>query len=126
MSTELHPGGGRVTGEPDLPPSARAILEQTIRPLVTDALVAEHRERPLGPHSPALRAVMNFVRSYPARNRPRYVLLREHDPDRWGLGALPGEPGGEIRPMGGERYETRGAAEHGAFLQRLDDLGLRP
>jgi hypothetical protein len=120
MSTGLSPA------KPDLHPTARSILEQQVRPLVTAALVAEHRDHPLGPHSAELRVVMNFLRSYPARNRPRYVLLREDDPDGWQLAALPSEPGGEIRPLGGDCYETHGEAEHAAFLRRLRDLGLSP
>jgi len=48
-------------GEPDLHPNAGLILEHEHRPLDTRALVAEHRELPLGPPAPVCARVVGIM-----------------------------------------------------------------
>jgi hypothetical protein len=107
----------------DLPAPERAILERRIRGLVTPALVVEHRERPFGPHSPALQELMHFLRRNVARNRPRYVCFRDGDPPVWRVGTA-GERGEPLSAVGSDAYPRREDVEHAVFLRRLSDLGL--
>lgn len=111
---------------PDLAPQDAAILERRIRPLVRPELVAEHRARPLGPHSAALGELLVFLRRNVARNRPRCVLIHERRPPGWRLAIHPSLRGSRFVPVEGAVWESREEAEHAVFLRRLDDLGLAP
>jgi hypothetical protein len=92
--------------------------------LVTPELVAEHRARPFGPHSPALAEVLDFLRRNPAPDVPRYVVL---DTGRgFRVGVRPAVRGGSVGRAGDEVFPDGGAAEHGVFLRRLADYGLLP
>jgi hypothetical protein len=106
--------------------SDRAILERRVRGLVTEALVAEHRAAPFGPHSPALAEVMHFLRRNPSPGVPRYVVHRRGDPPRYRVGLKPDRPGGPMPLVGETDYATREEAEHEVFLRRLEFYGLRP
>jgi hypothetical protein len=94
-----------------------------VRGLVTPALVAEHRERPFGPHSPALVEVLQFLRRNVALNRPRYVTLRDGEPPVWRLGAVAGR-GHAFELLDETSFASREDAEHAVFLRRLADYGL--
>lgn len=98
------------------------ILRRRVRVLVDDELLAEHRERPFGPHSPALIEVLDFLRRNPDPEMPRYLVL---DDGEGGLhvGLRAEHPGKPPRPLGDERFATRGEAEHAVFLRRLADYG---
>jgi hypothetical protein len=109
-------------GDPDVPAGDRAILERRIRGLATPAFVAEHRDRPFGPHSPELVEVLHFLRRNVARNRPRYVCLRDGQPPVWRIGVAAG--GRAFEAVDETTYERREDAEHAVFLRRLSDLGL--
>jgi hypothetical protein len=106
--------------------SDRAILERRVRRLVSEALVAEHRAAPFGPHSPALAEVMHFLRRNPSPDVPRYVIHRRGDPPRYRVGLKPERPGGRMRFAGDTDHPTREDAEHEVFLRRLEFYGLRP
>jgi hypothetical protein len=105
-----------------------SIQDQAIRErlsgMVTVELVAEHRARPFGPHSPPLGEVLDFVRRNPALDLPRYVVLQEGEV--FGVGVRPAERGAAVPRAGGEAFATRGEAEHAVFLRRLADYGLLP
>jgi hypothetical protein len=111
-----------VRDEPDLPVGERPILER-VRRLVTPALVAEHREHPFGPHSPALVQVLQFLRRNVALDRPRYVTLRDGEPPVWRLGAVTGR-GDTFAVVDETPFPSREEAEHAVFLRRLADYGL--
>lgn len=99
------------------------ILARRVRGLVDAALVAEHRERPFGPHSPRLIEVLDFVRRNPDPERPRYLVL-DLGPGVFAVGIRAPERGSEPLLDGEDRYPTRAAAEHAVFLRRLRDYGL--
>ncbi len=113
----------RAAGDPDLPAAERSILERRVRGLVTPALVAEHRERPFGPHSPALVELLHFLRRNVVRNRPRYVCLRDGEPPVWRIGSA-AAGGRGFASVDETVYERRADVEHAVFLRRLADLGL--
>jgi hypothetical protein len=98
------------------------ILERRVRGLVDDALIAEHRQRPFGPHSPELIEVLDFLRRNPDPERPRYVVLATADAFAVGHRGRP--PGAPATLDGDDRYPTREAAEHAVFLRRLNDYGI--
>ncbi|MGE4428249.1 MAG: hypothetical protein AB7G37_17485 [Solirubrobacteraceae bacterium] len=100
----------------------REIRERRIRPLVTQALLDEHRERPFGPHSPALAEVLDFVRRNPDPERPRYLLLDLGG--RWAVAARASAAGGDPIGLGGAEHASRGRAEHDVLRRRLRDVGL--
>jgi hypothetical protein len=105
-----------------------SIQDQAIRErltgVVTRELVAEHRTRPFGPHSPRLGEVLDFLRRNSALNLPRYVVLK--DGDAFGVGVRPAERGAPVPRADGASFATRAEAEHAVFLRRLADYGLLP
>jgi hypothetical protein len=101
----------------------RYILEHRVRPLVTEELLAEQRERPFGPQSPAMVDVLDFLRRSPDPELPRYIVLET------GAGFVIAErssrPGVAPTPLVPPRVlPTRGAAEHAIFRLRLQDYGV--
>ena len=100
----------------------REILRRRVYGLVDDDLLAEHRERPFGPHSPALTEVLDFLRRNPDPDCPRYLVL--DDGEGFELGVRASERGAPPTPLDDdERFATRAEAEHAVFLRRLADYG---
>ncbi|HWI73939.1 MAG TPA: hypothetical protein VNT55_18405 [Baekduia sp.] len=99
-----------------------AILERRVRGLVDAALIAEHRARPFGPHSPGLIEVLDFLRRNPDPQRPRYLVL--DDGSGFLVGVRAARPGDPPTVTGPQRLATRGEAEHAVFLRRLADYGI--
>jgi hypothetical protein len=102
----------------------RHILENRVKPLVTDALIAEQAADPFGPQSPALTEVLDFLRRGPDLDLPRYIVLDLAA--GFVLAARadgPGEPPVPLEPP--LVRPTRAAAEHAIFLLRLRDYGVR-
>lgn len=97
------------------------ILRRRVYGLVDDGLLAEHRERPFGPHSPALIEVLDFLRRNPDPELPRYLVL--DDGEGFEVGLRSSERGAPPTSAGEERFATRGEAEHSVFLRRLADYG---
>ena len=99
------------------------ILQRRVRGLVDAELLAEHRERPFGPHSPALIEVLDFLRRNPDPERPRYLVLDTGEGFAIGLRAE--RKGDSPAPVdeGAEPLPTRAAAEHEVFRRRLADYG---
>lgn len=98
------------------------ILRRRVYDLVDDALLAEHRERPFGPHSPRLIEVLDFLRRNPDPDQPRYLVL--DDGEGFEVGVRSAERGAPPMSIGDEeRFATRAEAEHAVFLRRLADYG---
>jgi hypothetical protein len=98
------------------------ILRRRVHGLVDDELLAEHRERPFGPHSPRLIEVLDFLRRNPDPECPRYLVL--DDGEGFELGVRSAERGAPPTSLdGGERFTTRAKAEHAVFRRRLADYG---
>lgn len=98
------------------------ILRRRVYGLVDDDLLAEHRVRPFGPHSPRLVEVLDFLRRNPDPECPRYLVL--DDGEGFAIGVRSSERGAPPTPADeDERFATRGEAEHAVFLRRLADYG---
>lgn len=100
------------------------ILNRRVRGLVDEELLAEHRERPFGPHSPALIEVLDFLRRNPDPERPRYLVLDTGE--GFALGARAPSRGDPPVRLDGEVLPSREAAEHLVFRRRLADYGALP
>ena len=100
------------------------ILSRRVSLLVDGALLAEHRARPFGPHSPRLIEVLDYLRRNPDPERPRYVVLDMGS--EFAIGIRAGRRGEEPLIDGADRYAVRAEAEHAVFLRRLRDYGLQP
>jgi hypothetical protein len=97
------------------------ILRRRVCGLVDDELLAEHREHPFGPHSPALTEVLDFLRRNPDPELPRYLVL--DDGEGFEIGLRAGRRGDPPTSLEGERLANRAEAEHAVFLRRLADYG---
>ncbi len=98
------------------------ILRRRVYGLVDDNLLAEHREHPFGPHSPALTEVLDFLRRNPDPECPRYLVL--DDGEGFEVGVRSNERGAPPTALDDdERFATRAEAEHAVFLRRLADYG---
>lgn len=60
-------------------------MRDVISPLVTDSLIAEHRQRPNGPHRDDLARVLNYFQRAPAPGK--YTLYAERPFASWCLPA---------------------------------------
>ena len=100
----------------------KEILRRRVYGLVDDELLAEHRERPFGPHSPRLIEVLDFLRRNTDPEQPRYLVLDDGDGFEVGIrGSERGAPPTSVDDD--ERFKTRAEAEHAVFLRRLADYG---
>jgi hypothetical protein len=94
-----------------------------VKPLVTDDLIAEQRERPFGPQSTAMVEVLDFLRRSPDPDLPRYIVLET--PAGFAIAHRPATPGAAPTPLAPPSVlPTRGAAEHAIFQLRLRDYGV--
>jgi len=101
----------------------RYILEHRVKPLVTEDLLAEQRERPFGPQSPTLIEVLDFLRRSPDPALPRYIVLETAD--GFVIAERADHPGTAPTPIVPLLVlPSRGAAEHAIFLLRLKDYGV--
>ena len=105
--------------------NAWRIWQKELAPLVTDALVAEHRDDPFGQHSLPLDAVLSFLRNDPLRGtKPQYVIVCLEEGRRWVIGEHSRMRGQPVVPRRGPVFSDVASAEHAVFCQRLADLGV--
>jgi hypothetical protein len=103
----------------------RHILETDVRPRVTQAIIDEHRERPIGKHSDELERVLIYLRKHHFEMEGKYILVCTKPHEEWRIATLAGKPGvpPELLP---DSFQDRYEAEHGLFIKRLADAGLLP
>jgi hypothetical protein len=103
----------------------RHILETDVKPRVTQAIIDEHRERPIGKHSDELERVLIYLRKHHFEMEGKYILVCTKPHEEWRIATLAGKPGvpPELLP---DSFPDRYEAEHGLFLTRLADAGLLP
>ncbi len=101
------------------------VLEADVRPRVTQAIIDEHRERPIGKHSDELERVLIYLRKHHLEMPGKYILVCTKPHQEWRIATLSGKPGvpPELLP---DSFPDRYEAEHGLFLKRLADGGLLP
>lgn len=103
----------------------RHILETEVRPRAAQAIVDEHRDRPIGKHSDELERVLIYLRKHHLEMPGKYILVCTRPHEEWRVATLSGTPGvpPELLP---DSFSDRDEAEHGLFLKRLGDSGLLP
>jgi hypothetical protein len=103
----------------------RHILDTDVKPRVTQAIVDEHRERPIGKHSDELERVLIYLRKHHLEMEGKYILVCTKPHEEWRIATLAGRPG--VPPeLLTDSFPDRYEAEHGLFLKRLADAGLLP
>lgn len=103
----------------------RHILETEIEPRVTQKIIDEHRERPVGKHSDELERVLIYLRKHHLEMENKYILVCTKPHEEWRIATLSGKPG--VPPeLLSDSFPDRLEAEHGLFLERLADAGLLP
>ncbi len=103
----------------------RLIWESTIKPLITNQIIREHRERPFGHHSPALDVVLDFLRRDLDRDLPRYVSVMTVPGREWRLGTHSRVRGRPFTILNDEAFDSEEDVEHAVFLRRLHDRDVR-
>lgn len=93
-----------------------------LRPLLTPALIEEHRLNPRGPHSADLQLVLNFVRG-PAVPVSGKAFAYMRGPGDYGVGLMTAR-GAPAQIFDDRRYTSEDEAQHAAFLHRLAAYGL--
>lgn len=101
------------------------VLEAEVKPRVTQAIIDEHCERPIGKHSDELERVLIYLRKHHLEMEGKYILVCTKPHEEWRIATLSGKPGvtPELLP---DNFPDRYEAEHALFLKRLEDAGLRP
>jgi hypothetical protein len=100
----------------------REILRRRVHGLVDDAIVAEHRANPFGPHSPGLAEVLDFLRRSPDPDLPRYLVIDVGD--GFAVADRAERAGDPPERLAADLFRTRAEAEHAVFLLRLADYGI--
>lgn len=101
------------------------IFEEEVRPRISQDIVEEHRERPIGKHSDELERVLIYLRKHHLSMAGKYILVCTKPHEEWRIAELSGEPG--VPPtLLDDTFHDRFEAEHGLFLKRLRDNGLMP
>lgn len=100
----------------------RALRVAALRPLVTAALIAEHRANPRGPHSAELQLILNFVRG-PALPMDGKAFAYHTGEGSFHLGEMAAR-GTPTTVLDEQVFATEEAAQHAAFLRRLAVVGL--
>jgi len=100
------------------------ILANSIKPLVTDEIIQEHKRNPIGFHSDALERVLIYLRRNRLKTAGKYVIVCTKPHQEWRIATLSGVRGVGPKIDESSRFTSREEAEHGVFLKRLADLGL--
>lgn len=103
----------------------RHIFEVEVKPRVTQAIVDEHKERPIGKHTDELERVLIYLRKHHLEMPGKYNIACTKPHEEYRLVTLSGIPG--VPPtLLDDTFGSRDEAEHGLFLKRLADAGLLP
>jgi len=97
-----------------------ARMKASLRPLVSEELIAEHARSPWGQHSDALERVLNYFRR--GSERGKYAVLCTRPHAEWRVIAMSGERGKPPRFLDDRRFSSEREAVHAVFLERLKQL----
>lgn len=117
----LQPADLRLSSEKDVASDLfEKALRRSLRPLVTADIIKEHQQKPFGPHSRDLAAVLNYFRSSAIVGKLAILALDALGPYR--IVTLSGSRGVAPTWATEETYDTVAQAEHAVFLMRIDAL----
>jgi branched-chain amino acid transport system permease protein len=93
-------------------------MRESLRPLITRKLIAEHKRDPVGIHSDALDRVLNYFR------RPnlldRYVIVCTRPFKQWRVARMTGVPGEAPEFIDERTYNSEAKAAHAVFLLKVE------
>ena len=93
-----------------------------LRSLASPEVIAEHRDTPVGNHSPGLSILLTWLRQAPTL--AKLALLETTPGEEWVVVRLSGSQGVPHHVDDTKRHATLEAALHAVFLQRLAESGL--
>jgi predicted transcriptional regulator YdeE len=99
----------------------RFIWHKTVKPLINDDIIAEHKADPFGDHTPELDMVLAFTRSDPIQDKPRLIVVIKTPEKEWVVGEHDRRKGEVIRTRG-EIYDSLEEIQHVIFLERLKTI----
>jgi branched-chain amino acid transport system permease protein len=95
-------------------------MRESLRPLITKKLIAEHKRGPVNIHSDALDRVLNYFR------RPnlldRYVIICTRPFKQWRVARMTGVPGEAPEFVEDRAYNSEAKAAHAVFLLKLEQM----
>jgi branched-chain amino acid transport system permease protein len=91
-----------------------------LRTLVSDAVIAEHRLKPLGQHSEPLERLLHHFRVMPLAGR--FAVKRDGASGTYSIVVLSGERGVPPLSVGDTHFATVEEAYHGIFMKRIEEL----
>ena len=114
----IDPGAvaAQAAADPALQVFDRAV-RAALRPLLTDALIEEHRRTPAGPHGRGLTAVLSYLRRSSITGKLAILALEPLGPYR--IVALSGVRGVPPCWASDTVFATLDEADHGVFLMRV-------
>ena len=93
-------------------------MRQSLRPLLTKKIIADHKRDPVGIHSDALDRVLNYFR------RPNlldhYVVVCTRPFKQWRVARMSGVPGQGPVFVDERTYNSEAKAAHAVFLMRVE------
>jgi hypothetical protein len=96
-------------------------IRAQLRELVTDAVIEEHRRRPLGQHSDALERLLNYFRRGGLAGKFG-LLQRDQGRAEYRIVVFPGVRGAPATVEEAPVYDSLNAAYHAVFLRRIASL----
>lgn len=94
------------------------ILEHEIKPRISQAIIDEHKENPIGKHSDELERILIYFRKNHLEIDGKYILVCTKPHKEWRIAELSGQKGVPPKLLE-DSFNDRFEAEHGLFLKRL-------
>lgn len=96
-------------------------IRQSLKALVNEAMIEEHRAKPLGQHSDALERVLNYFRRSSMAGK---LAIYRADPriESYGLVRLSGCREVPSEQVPGIAFASLNEAYHAVFLSRIEEL----
>ncbi len=93
-------------------------MRESLRPLLSKKIIAEHKRAPVGIHSDALDRVLNYFRRPNALDH--YVIVCTRPFKQWRVARTIGVPG-QVPAFADERtYNSEAKAAHAVFLMHVE------
>ncbi len=95
-------------------------MRESLRPLLTRKIIAEHKRDPIGIHSDALDRVLNYLR------RPnlleRYVIVCTRPFKQWRIARMTGVADETPAFTDARPYNSEAKAAHAVFLKHVEQI----
>lgn len=95
-------------------------MRESLRPLLTKKLIAEHKRDPLGFHSDALSRVLNYFRR--PNRLERYVIVCTRPFKQWRVARMGGVAGQGPVFVDERTFNAEAKAAHAVFLMRVEQM----